>query len=178
MKKLRKLLTGLAFLGLASLIVSCDKDKDDDNHTMANQDFVTQASSSNMFEVAAGNLALNKSGNMDVKAFGNHMVTDHGKAGTEMAALATKKGWTIPNALLKKEQANLDSLSGLTGTAFDQKFAAMMVVSHQQTIDLVERASSNNGVPDADLRGFASGKLPTLKEHLQDAQQLQTTVGR
>jgi putative membrane protein len=177
MKKLKNFLTGLAFLGLVGLITSCSKD-DNDNYSLANQDFVTQASSSNMFEVAAGNLAINKSTNADIKAFGNHMVTDHGKAAMEMASLATKKGWTIPTAMLKKEQANFDTLSGVNGAEFDRKFAIMMVISHQQTISLFERASSNEGVPDADLRGFASGKLPTLKEHLQDAQQLQAKVGQ
>ncbi|MGN6640505.1 MAG: DUF4142 domain-containing protein [Mucilaginibacter sp.] len=145
---------------------------------MSNQDFVTKASSGNMFEIAAGNLAQQNSSNADVKAFGTHMITDHGQAGTEMAALASKKGWTIPTALLPQDQASLDTLTSLNGSAFDKKFAAIMINSHIKTINLFQMASSDSGVPDADLRSFAAGKLPTLREHLQMAQQLQTEVGK
>jgi putative membrane protein len=143
---------------------------------MGNQDFVTQASSGNSFEIAAGKLAVSHSSNDSVKMFGNHMITDHGKAGTEMAALASKKGWTVPQTLLPKDQANLDSLSSLNGAAFDKKFADIMVVSHVQTINLFQAAASSSGVPDADLRNFAAGKLPTLRMHLSDAQAMKTYV--
>jgi putative membrane protein len=154
---------------------SCSKD-DDNNYNMGNQDFVTKASSGNMLEIASGQLAINQGVNANVKAFGQHMVTDHGQTAIEMAALANKKNWTIPSAMLPEHQQMYDALKNLTGAAFDQQFAAMMVTSHQQTIDLFQQAAGNNGVPDADLRAFASGKLPTLKKHLQDAQQLQTDV--
>src|ERR1700712_219420 len=144
-------------LGSAGLISSCHKDNNNNNNYMiANQDFVTQASSGNSFEVAAGNLAVNHGLNDSVKMFGNHMITDHGKTATEMASLASSKGWTIPAALIQKDQKNLDTLTSLNGTAFDKKFADMMVVSHQQTIALFERAASSSGVPDGDLRNFAA----------------------
>jgi putative membrane protein len=154
---------------------SCSKD-DDNNYTMGNQDFVTRASSSNMLEIASGQLAINQGVNANVKAFGQHMVTDHGQAAAEMTALATKKSLTVPSTMLPEHQQMYDALKNLTGAAFDKQFSVMMVTSHQQTIDLFQRAAGNNGVPDAELRGFASGKLPTLKEHLQQAQQLQADV--
>jgi len=175
MKKISKVIL-LALLGSSLIIIACKKN--DDHYTMNNQDFVTQASSSNMFEVAAGNLAQQKSTNADVKAFGNHMVTDHSQVGAEMATLANKKGWTVPANMQPAEQSNYNTLASLQGTAFDKQFAAMMVASHQQAISLFERASSRDGVPDSDLRGFASNKLPALREHLQGAQQLQTKVGQ
>jgi putative membrane protein len=165
----------LAVLGTAVFIQSCKKDNNN-NYVMANQDFVTQASSSNMFEIAAGNLAINKSTNSNVKAFGSHMTTDHGQAATEMAALASQKGWTIPTAMSVKDQNNYNTLAGLSGTAFDKQFALIMVTSHQETIALFQTAAGNSGVSDADLRSFAAGKLPTLKEHLADAKTLQTQV--
>src|SRR3982751_3213362 len=70
MKKISLLLT--VVLGTALAILSCKKDHND-HYTMSNQDFVNQASSSNMFEIAAGNLALHNSTNANVNAFGNHM---------------------------------------------------------------------------------------------------------
>jgi putative membrane protein len=177
MKTTIKLLCCLAFLGIVGTTSSCKKDNHN-NYMMDDQDFVTQASSGNMFEIAAGNLAVNTSTDADVKAFGNHMITDHGQTAIEMSALANSKGWTIPSSMSQKHQNDLSTLASLSGTAFNKQFAAMMVTSHQETIDLFERAAGNTGVRDAELRGFASGKLPHLKEHLQGAQQLQTKVGQ
>jgi putative membrane protein len=164
----------------ASMIVlglsACDKDDDDNNYQMGSQDFVTRASSSNMLEIASGQLAINQGEDANVKAFGQHMVNDHGQATAEMTALVAKKGSTVPTAMLPEHQQMVDTLKSLTGAAFDKQFAVMMVTSHQTTVALFEQAAGNNGVPDNDLRAFASGKLPTLKQHLQEAQQLQTNV--
>jgi putative membrane protein len=175
MKTETKILIGLAFLVFVSLVSSCKKG---DNYQMPNQRFVTEASSGNMFEIAAGNLAIQKGVHADVKAYGNHMVTDHSMASSEMATLANQKGLTIPGTMLEKHQTKLNMLAGLSGTAFDKQYAAMMLASHMETITLFQEASSNIGVPDNDLRSFASGKLPTLNQHLDHAQQLQNKVGK
>lgn len=175
MKRTTKFLLGLAFLGFATVVTSCTKDN---TYTVDNQDFVTQASSSNMFEITAAGLALQKSTNADVMAFANHMLTDHGTTAAEMASLASRKGWTIPTTLMEKHQTKINALSGLAGPEFDRQYAAMMVTSHQETITLFEQASNTFGVPDIDLRNFTSGKLPALKEHLDGALQLQTKVGK
>lgn len=164
-----KVLTGLLVLFSTVLTVSsCKKDRDND-FRLSNQDFVNRASSSNNFEIAAGNLAITKGVSEEVKAYGQHMVNDHSAVGAEMTALATAKGWSVPTSLMPKEQANLDSLNSATGAAFDALFARKMVVSHQEAIDLFETASRSNGVPDTDLRTFASGKLPALRAHLTEA---------
>ncbi|RYE59004.1 MAG: DUF4142 domain-containing protein [Sphingobacteriales bacterium] len=145
---------------------------------MTNQTFVTEASSSNNFEVAAGALAQSKGQNQAVRHYGEHMVTDHSVAAMEMGTLASRKGWNImPSGdMLSKRRQQLDMLTAATGTDFDKKFAEAMVQSHQEAVSLFERASSTNGVPDDDLRALATMKLPTLKTHLQDAMTLRTTV--
>nr|WP_294796010.1 DUF4142 domain-containing protein [uncultured Mucilaginibacter sp.] len=175
MKTETKILIGLAFLIFVSLATSCKKDND---YQMSNQSFVTEASSGNMFEIAAGNLAVQKSVNADVKAYGNHMVSDHGTAATQMMTMANEKGWSVPTTMMEKHQGKLNTLAALSGAEFDKQYAAMMVTSHMETISLFQNASSNIGVPDSDLRSFAAGKLPTLNDHLKDAQQLQNQVGK
>jgi putative membrane protein len=174
-----KLKSLFLFTLLSTVILQgCKDDDDQNNYTMSNQSFVEQASSSNNFEVAAGNLALLKSVNENVKNYGNHMVTEHTAVGTEMTNLATSKGLTVPKTLLAKDQANLDLLANATTDAFDKEFARIMVASHQDAINLFTSASSNTGVQDADLRNFASSKLPALKSHLQDALTLQAEVNQ
>lgn len=161
---------------VATTFNACTKDDGEQQYAMSNQDFVTTASSSNNFEVLAGGLAITKAGNAEVKSYGQHMVTDHTAAGTEMKNLASAKGWTVPETLQAKEQQNLDKLNGLNGVAFDREFVNIMVLSHQDAVSLFETAANNMGVPDADLRSMASAKLPTLKQHLQHATELKLKV--
>lgn len=178
MKKFNVLFTVLLSSTLLLGFSSCDSDDDDDNisYSMNNQDFVTQASSSNMFEIAAGSLAVSQGVNADVKHYGEHMVTDHRKAGLEMEALAKDKGWSVPSTVLAQHQRMLDTLKDMSGALFDKKFAAMMVMSHKQTVALFEQAADDRGVPDGQLRSFAQQKLPVLKEHLEEANDLQADV--
>jgi len=174
-KNYKTCLTMLIIIG-ATAFSSCTKDDGEQQYAMANQEFVTKASSSNNFEVLAGNLALTKGENVEVKQYGQHMVTDHTTAGLEMKNLASTKGWSISTSLQSKEQQNLDKLTALNGAAFDKEFVNTMVISHQDAVSLFTTASSNMGVPDGDLRNMASAKLPALKEHLQHAIELKSKV--
>lgn len=164
-----KFLTALLLLFSTALTVSSCKKLGENDFRLSNQDFVNRASNSNIFEIAAGNLAISKGVSAEVKAYGQHMVNDHTDLGAQMLALASSKGWSIPIDLRQKELANLDSLNSASGAAFDSLFTKKMVVSHQEAVDLFTTASKANGVPDIELRAFAAVKLITLKAHLEEA---------
>lgn len=155
---------------------ACDNDDSNDMERMQNQEFVTMAASSNRFEIEAGELAGEQGADERVIEYGSHMVMDHGAAGVELTALAETKGWNVPNDLLDKEQDMLEDLMVLEGAAFDQEFARKMVLSHEEAVSLFERASGPDGVLDNDLREWASNKLPTLRAHLEDAQELDAQI--
>jgi len=158
------------------LLGACTDDDDPIDERMQNQEFVTLAASSNRFEVAAGELANEQGADDRVIEYGNRMVMDHGAAGIELRALAETKGWNVPDDLMEREQDMLEDLMVLEGAAFDQEFARKMVLSHEQAVALFERASGPGGVLDDDLREWASGKLSTLREHLEHARELDAQI--
>jgi len=165
--------TNIWIIMLLSSVLSfqaCSDDDDDDAMTLSSQTFVTEATSGNMLEIQAGAMAVQKAQNAQVKAYGQHMVTDHTQASAEMATVANSKGLTVPTQLTAKHQTQLSTLSPLTGTAFDKAFMNLMVQSHQEQVSLFERASDN--VDDGDLKALAINKLPVLQAHLQEAIQL------
>lgn len=171
-----KTLKTLMMVALTILSLQACKKDDDENYAMDNQSFVTQASSSNSFEVQAGAIATQKAQNAAVKHYGEHMTTDHTAVGNEMKSLGALKGWAIPTALQPKEQANLDKLNNTDPSLFDSEFMKIMVASHQDAITLFSNAAGNMGVYDADLRSFAEAKLPSLKTHLEEAVNLQAQI--
>lgn len=133
-------------------------------------DFMTEAASSGMLEVQAGELAQSTSQNQEVKSFGQMMVTDHTKANDELKALARQKSIVMPDSMSERHMSMVDNLRNSTGAEFDQNFADLMVTSHEEAVNLFEEAAQN--VEDPDVKAFASKTLPTLQQHLDKARQL------
>src|ERR1700742_193423 len=60
-------------------------------------DFVVKAASGGMLEVQLGQLAQTNASSQAVKDFGNMMISDHGKGGEELMALAANKQIILPD---------------------------------------------------------------------------------
>lgn len=126
--------------------------------------FVTTAANDGMAEVNAGKMAQEKASSGRIKSFASMMVTDHTKAGDELAALAKAKNITLPAAADADAQKKADELSKKTGKDFDKAYVDAMVEGHKNAVKLFTDASNN--CKDADLKAFAIKTLPTLKMHL------------
>jgi putative membrane protein len=73
-----------------------------------------------------------------------------------------------------KDQEHMNKLSSLSGDAFDREYMNMMVKDHEKDVKEFEKASTK--AKDADVRAFAAKTLPTLREHLQQARDIQSRV--
>ncbi|MBV9393503.1 MAG: DUF4142 domain-containing protein [Methylobacteriaceae bacterium] len=134
----------------------------------AGKTFITKAIQGNLAEVQMGQLAQEKSQNGDVKAFGQQLVTDHNDANTKATTVANDLGVTPPQEPSKKQQADYNKLSKLSGDAFDKQFARHMVMDHKKDISEYKADSKKK---DA-TASYASDTLPTLQKHLEMAQSL------
>lgn len=139
------------------------------------QKFVMDVAMDGMMEVELGRWAAQKGTSEGVKQFGRRMVDDHTKAKTELMALASSKGITLPTALDAKHQANISKISKLTGADFDNAYVKMMLSDHKKAVSDFEKQSTKGADPD--IKAFAGTTLPTLKEHLTMAQALSGTPG-
>ena len=131
------------------------------------KEFVMKAAQGGMAEVAMGNMAASKGTNPDVKAFGNQMVTDHGKASDELKQLATTKGLAMPTDIGHEFKEVSEKLSKKSGTDFDKAYMNDMVKDHEEDIKEFTKASEKS--TDPDLKAWATKTLPTLKGHLEMA---------
>jgi putative membrane protein len=136
--------------------------------------FVTTAANDGMAEVNAGKMAAVKASSARIKSFANMMVTDHTKAGDELAAIAKTKNITLPSAPDADAQKAADDLSKKSGKAFDKAYVSAMLDGHKKAVKLFTDASQN--CKDADLKAFATKTLPTLKMHLDSIQAIHDSM--
>ncbi|MEG4515343.1 MULTISPECIES: DUF4142 domain-containing protein [unclassified Microcoleus] len=141
-------------------------------NSLSSQDrnFVMQAGQIGMLEVELGRLAVQRGSSPGVKQYGQEMVEEHTQANQELMQVAMQKGVKLPTGMSSQNTALMERLSGLSGTSFDTAYKQAMIESHNQAIALFQ-AQSQQG-QDADLKAWATQKLPNLQAHLQMVNQM------
>ena len=152
-----------------------DSMKKDNTSTLSSSDkkFIMETGQGGMMEVELAKLAVDKASNEEVKQFAQRLVDDHTKANDELMALASQKGVTIPHdekAMMKGK----DKLSKLSGADFDREFISLMVKDHTKEVKEFEDVSTK--AKDTDVKDWAAKTLPTLREHLQMARDINGKV--
>ena len=137
--------------------------------------FVRAAAASDLYEMEASRLAEQRSQNTEVKRFAQHMLRDHGKTTGELKGMLPQlqgvSAQQMATSLDRQHQALLEQLQGVQGAEFDRAFVRQQVQSHQAAVDLF-RAYAQSG-DDARLKQWATQTLPSLEEHLLEAQRMQ-----
>ena len=139
-------------------------------------DFVKEVAISDMFEIESSKLAEQK-GNASEKTFASQMITDHTKTSNELRGLVTdgKVKAELPTTLDSSRQSKLDKLKGATGKDFSSDFDSDQVSAHKDAVSLFERYAKSGD--NADLKDWAGKTLPTLKHHLDMAENLKKAGG-
>ena len=135
--------------------------------------FVERAARGGMAEVEMGQLAQQKASSDQVKVFAARMVRDHSKSNEELKQLAQAKGIAVPAGPQKSEHG-VDKLSKLSGPEFDRHYMEHMVSDHRKTVAEFKKASES--AKDIEVKAFAGKTLPTLQDHLNQAQSIQESV--
>lgn len=134
----------------------------------ADRDFFKEAAYGGMAEVEFSREILKTTKDAEIKKFAERMITDHGKANTELKALAAKKNVELPTGLDDDHQEDLDALRAAQPADRDAAYVDAMVDDHEAAVDLFEDQSED--MADKDLQDFATKTLPVLREHLQAIQ--------
>ncbi len=137
--------------------------------------FAVKAAQGGLAEVKLGQLATEKAGSPDVKAFGQQMVDDHGKANEQLKSVAASEGMTLPADVNGKQQAMYDRLSKLSGAQFDSAYVKDMMADHQEDIKEFEKEAKSG--TDEKIKSFASQTLPVIQGHLDKLKAIQPKLG-
>jgi putative membrane protein len=130
--------------------------------------FITKAAEGGRAEIELGQLAQQKASTDEVKALGKRIADDHQQANRDLEAIAGQKHVTLPSSLNAEHSALKSKLESASGAAFDRQYVVAMIEDHKHDIAEFERAASD--ARDADVKAFASKTVPTLQEHLRQAE--------
>jgi putative membrane protein len=139
--------------------------------TPATADFIKEAAVSDMFEIQSSQLAQER-GNAAEKPFADTMIKDHQKTSDELKSMISGGDLKadLPTALDSSNQAELDKLKSLKGADFSSRYDSDQLSGHKSAVSLFERYAKSGD--NAKLKEWADKTLPTLRHHLEMAQDL------
>ena len=135
-------------------------------------DFVQKAAMSDMYEIEAGKIAIQKAQSDTVKTFGQMMVDAHSKTTEELKGIVQSGNIKVdlPTKLDSKHQKLVDDLNSASNVSFDKTYAEQQVDGHEDAEDLFEKYAKRGD--NAALKQFAQKTLPVIQQHLAEAKKL------
>ncbi|MCE9538338.1 MAG: DUF4142 domain-containing protein [Bacteroidetes bacterium] len=150
-----------------------NEEKFDDTKMEEDAEFVVKACDAGLFQVMASELAKRKSSSQMVKDLAEKLIKDHSQFNAELKTVAMEKSITIPSKLSETYQRKFDNLNEETEN-FDRVYTRVMVNDHSNIIYLYEKEAKKGEV--AEIKSWASKKIPTLKQHMEMAENVRDSV--
>ncbi|HYE42428.1 MAG TPA: DUF4142 domain-containing protein [Caulobacteraceae bacterium] len=134
--------------------------------------YMKMAAASDMFEIESSQLALQKAGSADIRAFAQMMVDHHTRTSADLMAAARAGGLTPPSPMLPPDKrAKIEALNGASrGQAFDRMYMDMQVMAHQEALALHSTYAARGDNPS--LKAAAAKTAPIVQSHLDRAHAL------
>ncbi len=127
-------------------------------------EFANKAAVIGLNEIELGKLAIKKGSDKKIKNFGTMLIKQHTKTGRKLTVVAQSKKLTLPLAPDTVILNDINTLSKLSGKAFDKAYIAYITTNHQKNLELFEQAAKH--VYDKDIRKIANRDVLILKRHL------------
>ena len=143
--------------------------------TSTTKGFVTAAATSDMYEVTAGKIALQRAQSPDVKAFAQKMVDAHTMTTQKLKSILASNNINVtpPAHVDNRRQGMLDDLRGAKAADFDHRYISQQIAAHKEA-DILFRGYAKDG-DNAAIKDFAASTDKDIKMHLSMAQQLNDT---
>jgi putative membrane protein len=135
--------------------------------------FLSEAQTLGAAEVQEAKLATTNASDPGISVFATWMNTDHTVMNALLQQVAQQYG-VQPAPPDSQEQGELLQLQSLSGTQFDNSYAADQVHGHQATLSLFEQEASMGQNPE--VKALAEQAVPILQAHLNGAVSLANSL--
>jgi putative membrane protein len=136
------------------------------------EQFATEMASSDLFEIEAARIVLERGKDPKAIDFANQMLRDHEKASAGLAEAAKADKVALTPKMSDEHQKQLEALKTAAEADFDQAYFSTQITAHENAIALIE-AYAKDGEAGA-LKSHAESVLGTIRTHAMRAHDLQT----
>ncbi|MGI4718834.1 MAG: DUF4142 domain-containing protein [Janthinobacterium lividum] len=132
---------------------------------------------SNLGEIAAARIALEKSQNAQVRTYAQRMIDEHTKAQAEVRALAQAKGVELPDEPAARHKAKSAMLQALSGDIFDRTYIKQSGRRDHRVTH--EKLKSNlDKLKDPEVTALVTKMRPIVEQHLLMADEMIAKTAR
>ncbi len=144
--------------------------------TSTTQGFVTAAATSDMYEVTAGKIAIQRASSPEVKEFAAQMVKAHTGTTAKLKSIiaANTINVTPPAHVDNRRQGMLDDLRGAKAADFDHRYVSQQIAAHKEA-DILMVGYAKDG-DNAAVKDFAAATDKAVKMHLDMAEKLDAST--
>ncbi len=136
--------------------------------------FIEDAIRNNLCEIESAQHVVGETSNPEVRRFAERMVQDHERANEQLKQAAEQLGVDVPDDMADWQQAKVDHLKELSGEELDRKYMIHQVGAHH--VALLEHTWAQNNSQQQQIRQLTQQMVPSLRQHLQQAEQLATQL--
>ncbi len=136
--------------------------------------FLMKAADWNKAAIDASKIAERQASSVEVKNLATHMVKEHTECYEKLATLLKTRKVGIVSGTDPAVKEELKRLAKHEGAAFDRAYMECVVKEHRKAIGMFE--TQGTAGKQADIRTFAAEALPTLRQHLTQAEKVQKAL--
>jgi putative membrane protein len=148
--------------------------KEFDKETPLDKDFLVAIHSCCNFMDRTLALVEKRASSDKVKDFAKKMKEDHDKLSKDLGTTIKDKKLAVVAGLDKEKNEKITALGKLEKSEFDTAFLKQVVEGHEKVIKMADHQVAKG--TDKDITKFAKDMLPTLKDHLKKAKELQKDI--
>ncbi|MEV7654948.1 DUF4142 domain-containing protein [Streptomyces anulatus] len=128
------------------------------------RDFLVKVRLAGLWELPAGQQAIERAPSEATKAAGDHLVVGHTDLDRRARDVAAKLGVELPNHPTAQQQGWLRELTAASGDAYERKFAHLLRAAHGKVFGLIGqvRHTTRNTL----IRQLASDANQTVLDHI------------
>jgi len=139
---------------------------------MSDSRFAQQVISNGATEISLARIALLRAQSDEVRDFARRLLVDHRRMAIAMDDFGLERGFMVNWRLSQVGESVITRMRAMPSAQFDGAYVSEMVRAHEAAVALLERQADGS----SETATLARDSLPTIREHLARARELQNRV--
>ncbi|MER6128394.1 DUF4142 domain-containing protein [Streptomyces sp. NPDC001795] len=132
--------------------------------TASDRDLIVRVRLAGLWELPAGQQAIERAPTQAIKEAGDHLVVGHTDLDKRVRIVAAQLGVELPNQPNEQQQGWLQELSAANGQEYQYKFANLLRAAHGKIFPVI--GAVRNGTRNTLVRQLASDANQTVLDHI------------